>query len=158
MKRLAFSLLLLVPAALAAQREKFALDEVEIIEQKWPGIPRTQTGIRTRVLSPGLGNTPNPGDEVAVLYKGTLLDGTPFDESKDPQNPFRFRVSRREVIAGWDEILQLMRPGERRLAIIPAELAYGSRGRPPGIPRNAPLVFEIRLLSVRPPVLPDAVK
>lgn len=155
MRNLALLLLFLAPLALCAQREKFTLDQLEYIEQKWPSVARTQTGIRTQILSPGLGNTPKPGDEVAVLYKGTLLDGTLFDENKDAANPFKFRISRGEVINGWNEILQLMRPGERRLAIIPAELAYGSRGRPPNIPRNAPLVFEIHLLSAKPFVLPE---
>jgi len=158
MKRLAILLLLLAPAVLHAQREKFTIDELEHIEQKWPAATRTQSGIRTQVLSPGLGNTPGPGDEVSVLYKGTLFDGALFDETKDAQAPFKFRINRHEVIAGWDEILQLMRPGERRLAIIPAELAYGSRGRPPNIPRNAPLIFEIQLLSIKPLVLPAAPK
>jgi FKBP-type peptidyl-prolyl cis-trans isomerase len=149
-KHITLLLIALLPLALHAQREKFTMDELEYIEQKWTAVTRTQTGIRTQMLSPGLGGTPKPNDEVAVLYKGALLDGTLFDQAQDPKAPFKFRIGRKEVIPGWDEVLQHMRPGERRLANIPAELAYGFRGRPPGIPRNAPLVFEIHLLSIQP--------
>jgi FKBP-type peptidyl-prolyl cis-trans isomerase len=51
------------------------------------------------------------------------------------------------VIEGWEQVLQLMRKGEKRLVIIPPEMGYGTRGQPPKIGRNATLVFEIELLS-----------
>ena len=140
----------LLPLALQGQREKFTLDEIEIIEKKWPDVTRTKSGLRTQLLSPGLGGTPKSGDEVSVIYRGTLFDGTVFDQSKDANTPFTFRLDRQQVIPGWDEGLKLMRVGERRLFIVPAELAYGSRGRPPSILSSAPLVFEVKLLSIKP--------
>jgi FKBP-type peptidyl-prolyl cis-trans isomerase len=57
-------------------------------------------------------------------------------------------VGRGLVIEGWDEVLQLMKPGEKRLVIIPSELAYGTRGRIPGIPRDTTLTFDLELISV----------
>ena len=62
----------------------------------------------------------------------------------------RLAQRRGEVIEGWDQILQLMKAGEKRLVIIPPEMAYGTRGRPPDIPRSATLVFEIELLEIKP--------
>lgn len=82
-----------------------------------------------------------------MLYVGKLLDGTVFDQATEPDKPFTFRVRREMVIEGWEQVLQLMKRGERRLAIIPPEMAYGTRGQPPRIGRNATLVFEIELLS-----------
>ena len=88
-------------------------------------------------------------EKVAVLYILRLLDGTLIDKGEDRQNPFTFRIRRDEVIEAWDQVLQLMKVGERRLVIVPSELAYGTRGQPPKIPRNATLIFEIDLLEIR---------
>jgi FKBP-type peptidyl-prolyl cis-trans isomerase len=141
--------LLAAPLALHAQREKLPPEDLAIVEQTWPEAKRTSTGLRTLVLKPGEGPLVQRGDQVEVLYKGQLLDGKVFDQSQDPSKPFTFRVGRGYVIEGWEQGLQLMRPGEKRLLIIPFELGYGTRGDPPKIPRRATLVFEIELLSVK---------
>lgn len=133
--------------ALRAQREKLPPADLEFVEKTWPEAKKTMTGIRYLVLRPGEGATPKPGDKVNVLYVGKLLNGTVFDQATEADKPFTFRVRRDMVIEGWDQILQEMRRGEKRLAIIPPELAYGTRGQPPKIGRNQTLIFEIELLS-----------
>jgi FKBP-type peptidyl-prolyl cis-trans isomerase len=143
-----FAVLALLAAPVArAQREKLPPADLEIVEKTWPAAKKTQTGIRYVVLTAGSGETPKPGDKVNVLYEGRLLDGKVFDAAKDPAQPFTFRVRRDMVIEGWDQILQLMRKGDKWLVIIPPELAYGTRGQPPKIGRSATLVFEMELLS-----------
>jgi FKBP-type peptidyl-prolyl cis-trans isomerase len=147
----ASALLLLALSALLpvarAQREKLPPDDLEYVEKTWPDAKKTSTGIRYIIEQPGTGETPKPGDKVNVVYVGKLLNGTVFDEAKDPAQPFTFRIRRDMVIEGWDQILQLMKKGEKRLVIIPPELAYGTRGQPPKIGRNQTLIFEIELLS-----------
>src|SRR5688572_1981339 len=134
-------------SALHAQREKLPPDDLEYVEKTWPGAKKTMTGIRYVIMKEGEGDTPKPGDKVNVLYTGRLLDGKVFDQATDPAQPFTFRVRREAVIEGWDQVLQLMKRGEKRLVIIPPELAYGTRGQPPKIGRNQTLVFEMELLS-----------
>jgi FKBP-type peptidyl-prolyl cis-trans isomerase len=136
-----------VASALHAQREKLPPDDLEYVEKTWPDAKKTMTGIRYIIQKEGEGDTPKPGDKVNVLYTGRLLDGKVFDQALDPKQPFTFRVRRDAVIEGWDQILQLMKRGEKRLVIIPPELAYGTRGQPPKIGRNQTLVFEMELLS-----------
>jgi len=143
---LSFAVALAAPA-LHAQREKLPPDDLEFVEKTWPEAKKTVTGIRYIVLSEGRGDSPKPGDKVNVLYVGRLLNGNVFDQATEPDKPFTFRVRRDMVIEGWDQILQLMKLGEKRLVIIPPELAYGTRGQPPKIGRNATLVFEMELLS-----------
>ena len=133
--------------ALHAQREKLPPDDLEYVEKTWPGAKKTTTGIRYVITQEGQGETPKPGDKVNVLYVGRLLNGKVFDQAMDPAQPFTFRVRREAVIEGWDQILQLMKKGEKRLVIIPPELAYGTRGQPPKIGRNQTLVFEMELIS-----------
>ena len=135
--------------ALRAQREKLPPEDLEFVEKTWPEAKKTSTGIRYIVLQQGRDNMPKPGDKVGVLYVGRLLNGTVFDQAVDHEHPFTFRVNRQAVIDGWDQVLQLMKLGEKRLVIIPPELAYGTRGQPPKIPRNATLVFEIELIEIK---------
>jgi large subunit ribosomal protein L25 len=92
----------------------------------------------------------NERDFRKSLYTGKLLSGVTFDENLDKSKPFVFRVGRDQVIQGWDQILQLMRVGEKRIVIIPPELAYGTRGQQPKIGRNATLVFVVELLEIKP--------
>ncbi|MDR2675514.1 MAG: FKBP-type peptidyl-prolyl cis-trans isomerase [Opitutaceae bacterium] len=147
--RLTFLLAAFVlPHALQAQREKLSPEDLEYVEKTWPNAKATGTSLRTEVLAEGSGDAPRPGDRVSVLYKGMLLDGTVFDQAADPARPFAFRLGRGNVIEGWEEGLQLMKPGEKRRFIIPFELAYGTRGDPPKIPRRATLVFEVELLKI----------
>lgn len=133
--------------ALHAQREKLPPEDLEFVEKTWPEAKKTNTGIRYIILREGEGATPKPGDKVSVLYVGRLLDGKIFDQAQEKDNAFTFRVRREQVIEGWEQTLQLMKKGEKRLVIIPPELAYGTRGQPPKIPRRATLVFEIELLE-----------
>lgn len=149
-----FAVLLAAGAALPAhaQRERLPPEDLEIVEQRWPNAEKTSTGLRYVVLREGdkSAGTPQPGQRVSVLYKGMLLDGTVFDQASDPENSFRPRVARGELIAGWDQALVRMTKGAKWLLIVPFELGYGSRGNPPKIPRRATLVFEMELLDFGP--------
>jgi len=150
--RLALLAFLVVTAPLLhAQRERLSPDEIDYVNKTWPGTKKTGTGIRYLIQKEGDGESPKAGDEVGVCYVGTLLHGKKFDERLDPASPLTFRVDRSEVIPGWDQVLPTMKLHEKRLVIIPSELAYGSRGRAPEIPRDATLVFEMELVSIKHP-------
>lgn len=140
---------LFLSAPLLAQREKLPPEDLAFVEKNWPEAKKTTTGLRYIVLREGQGEMPKPGSKVAVVYVGRLLNGKVFNQLDDREKPFVFRVRRGEVIEGWEQILQLMKVGEKRMVVVPAELAYGTRGRPPDIPRNATLVFDIELLEIK---------
>jgi FKBP-type peptidyl-prolyl cis-trans isomerase len=144
-----FALTALAAAPVQAQREKLPIEDLEVVEKKWPDTKRTSTGLRYIVLKEGDKNSgsPVPGMMVATLYKGMLLDGTVFDEKLDPKDPLNIRLGRGNLIEGWEEALQKLHKGEKWLLIVPYELGYGTRGRPPSIPRRATLIFEIELLD-----------
>lgn len=137
------------PIAVFAQREKLPPEDLAFVEKNWPEAKKTNTGIRYIILQEGSGELAKAGDKVAVLYVGRLLNGTVFDQATEKEKAFIFRVAREQVIQGWDQILPLMKVGEKRLVVIPAELAYGTRGQPPKIGRNATLVFEIELIEIK---------
>jgi len=128
----------------AAEGEKFLTEN-----KKKEGVKTTASGLQYKVLKEGSGPSPKETDTVVVQYKGTLLDGTEFDSSYKRNEPASFQVNR--VVKGWIEALQLMKPGAKYQLFIPAALAYGERGAGQLIGPNATLIFEVELLSIKPP-------
>ena len=108
---------------------------------------RTASGLGIQTLVEGKGAPPRLGENVVVHYAGWLRNGTPFDASYGRGFPATFRLG--EVIPGWNEGLQSMKPGGVALLVIPPELGYGARGAPPKIPGGATLVFRVELLEVK---------
>ena len=134
---------------LHAQRERLPPDDLEIVEKRWPKAKRTFTSLRYIILKEGdtKGGCPEPGMIVKALYKGSLLNGKVFDENQDRTKPLTVRLGRGNLIEGWEQAMERMHRGEKWLLIVPSELAYGVLGRPPEIPHNATLVFELELLD-----------
>jgi peptidylprolyl isomerase len=131
----------------AAAEVRKGADEAAILV-KWPDAVKDENGIFQRVIRKGFGDVPAKGDTVSVIYKGMLLDGTVFDQSALAGGPFKFRVGTGEIIEGWDKVVATMRKGEKRLVVIPPELAYGSSGISGVIPAEAYLVFEMELTAI----------
>lgn len=99
-------------------------------------------------LKEGTGKEAASGDEVTVNYLGVTWDGgTEFDASFG-KDPFKFALGEGAVIKGWDEGVEGMKVGGRRLLIIPPDLAYGEAGQGASIPPNATLVFVVDLVKV----------
>jgi FKBP-type peptidyl-prolyl cis-trans isomerase FkpA len=105
----------------------------------------------------GSGATAESGKYAVVHYTGWLYDpaakdmkGKKFDSSRDRNEPFSFALGQGQVIKGWDQGVAGMKVGGKRTLIIPAELAYGTRGAGNGlIPANAVLVFDVELVGVK---------
>lgn len=109
------------------------------------GALRTGSGLVFRQLKTGTGPKPKPNHRVTVLYEGRLPDGTMFDASK-PGRPAEFKLS--GVIPGWVEGLQMLNGGGKAKLTVPADLAYGHKGRVGKIPPCSVLIFEVELLGI----------
>lgn len=100
-----------------------------------------QDGLIKKDAVVGKGRPAQAGDLIVVDYKGTLADGTTFDQSYG-KPPFSFNLRKGQVIKGWDVGMSGMRVGGRRILTIPPELGYGDREMGP-IPPNSTLKFEV---------------
>lgn len=89
------------------------------------------------------------GSMVSVHYTGMLEDGTVFDSSIPRGEPITFQLGAGMVIQGWEQGILGMKVGGKRHLVIPADLAYGEAGRPPVIPANATLIFDVELVGVQ---------
>ncbi|SET30215.1 FKBP-type peptidyl-prolyl cis-trans isomerase [Thorsellia anophelis] len=110
-------------------------------------VVKSDTGLLYLIESEGEGTAPTATDTVSVHYRGMLIDGTEFDSSYSRNEPATFRLD--QVIPGWTEGLQKIKPGGKIKLVIPPELGYGDQGMAT-IPANSTLVFEVELLSVNP--------
>jgi FKBP-type peptidyl-prolyl cis-trans isomerase FkpA len=114
------------------------------------GVQVTPSGLQYMVLRQGAGPRPTPTDRVRVNYRGTLLDGTEFDNSYARGEAAEFGLD--GVIRGWTEGVGLMPVGSKYRFWIPASLGYGAQGTPGGpIPPNATLAFDVELMAILPP-------
>ncbi|MFZ0286221.1 MAG: FKBP-type peptidyl-prolyl cis-trans isomerase [Terriglobales bacterium] len=113
------------------------------------GVVTLPSGLQYKVIQPGTGPKPAATDTVTVNYRGTLIDGKEFDSSYKRGQPATFTVN--GVIKGWVEALQLMPVGSKWQLFIPSDLAYGERGAGQEIGPNSTLIFEVELLSIKPP-------
>lgn len=113
--------------------------------------PKYKTLVKTDVEE-GKGKPIDEGDVVMVQYKGTLTNGTVFDQNMDESKPpFVFAVGAGSVIKGWDEGVIGMKPGGVRELKIPSDLAYGPKGNGETIPPNSDLDFTVKLLGAFSP-------
>lgn len=138
--------------AIKEEKDKVLQEQQEkttkILKEKYPEAVRTKSGLRYIIKKEGEGEPPAAGATVIAHYTGTLLEnGWKFDSSRDRGEPISFQVGIGRVIPGWDEALLTMKKGEKRILIIPPELAYGSRGAGGVIPPNAWLVFDVELIN-----------
>lgn len=135
-----------------AKSEKQMGTDVEVIDQYLEdnniSAQSTDSGLRYVIEVEGTGNYPQPGDNVTVNYRGSLLDGTQFDSSFDRNEPFTFTIGQRQVIMGWDEGIALMKAGGKGTLYIPSPMAYGERGAGGVIPPNSVLKFDVELIKI----------
>jgi FKBP-type peptidyl-prolyl cis-trans isomerase len=111
-------------------------------------------GLEIIDLVEGEGAEAAAGDLVTAHYVGVLHDdGTEFDSSWDRGQPFEFQLGGGQVIVGWDEGIEGMKVGGRRMLVIPSDLAYGEAGSGGTIGPDAALVFVVDLVDLL--VLPD---
>lgn len=113
---------------------------------------KTESGILYKVIQSSDQSKPHLGEQVTVHYSGWLLEkpntvGQKFDSSRDRDQHFSFNLGYGMVIAGWEQTVADMHVGERRIIVLPPELAYGARGAGGAIPPHATLIFDVELFK-----------
>ena len=110
------------------------------------GVTKLPDGLMYRVIKAGDGpKAQKDNDVVTVYYKGSLINGKVFDQTKEGE-PAQFPVG--GVIPGWIEALKLMKTGDTWELAIPSDLGYGADGAGDAIPPNQTLIFTVTLAKV----------
>jgi FKBP-type peptidyl-prolyl cis-trans isomerase len=132
--------------AKAAEDNKKAGEAFLAENKKKEGVVTLPSGLQYMILKTGDGKKPADADTVECHYRGTLIDGTEFDNTVRTGKPATVKVT--AVIPGWREALKLMPTGSKWQLFIPSQLAYGERGSG-RIGPNATLIFEVELLAIK---------
>jgi FKBP-type peptidyl-prolyl cis-trans isomerase len=112
------------------------------------GVVALPTGLQYKILEQGAGATPKTHQHILCNYRGTLIDGTEFDNSNRHNGPSVFPM--KGVLEGWREALLMMRVGSKWQLFIPPDLAYGKGGAPAmKVPPGATLIYELELVSIK---------
>ena len=133
---------------MAKAGEKAAAAGVAFLDtkSKEAGFTKTASGMLIKHTKEGTGASPAATDQVKVHYEGRLIDGKVFDSSIARGEPATFPLN--GVIGCWTEGVQTLKVGGKATLVCPAGLAYGESGRPPTIPPQATLVFDVELLEI----------
>jgi cyclophilin family peptidyl-prolyl cis-trans isomerase len=107
--------------------------EEKFIADNYPGLLASSDGLKYKVLVQGRGNKPSDGSFLRVKYSGKLITGLSFVSSAEYGKPipgtkpvdFSHTMGKNELIKGLNEALQDMKAGEKRLLVVPPDLAYG---------------------------------
>src|SRR5262245_38144149 len=116
------------------------------------GVIALPSGLQYKILAEGSGDSPKSNDVVTANYRGTLIDGTEFDSSAKNGQPLVRPANM--LIKGWTEALQLMKPGAKSELYITPDLAYGEGVASTQSGPNGSLIFEMELVSFKPPAPP----
>jgi FKBP-type peptidyl-prolyl cis-trans isomerase len=133
-----------------AKREEQARKQADQeMEEIAAGFDKTESGLKYKIINKGAGTKAEKGKTVSVHYKGMLPNGKVFDSSYERKNPIDFKLGEGQVIAGWDEGIQMLQVGDKARFVIPSHIAYGSAGAGGVIPPDATLVFDVELMAVK---------
>lgn len=101
---------------------------------------KTESGLYYIIDVPGSSEHPMTTDSVVITYTGSLLNGDVFDSSLSAT----FLLD--DLIQGLIEGIPLLGKGGEGRFFIPSGLGYGGFSQP-GIPANAILIFEVKLID-----------
>jgi len=131
-----------------AEKNKKEMETFLAENKKKEGVVTLPSGLQYKVLKEGTGKTPTDTNWVRVNFRGTLIDGTVFEDThKNFGQPVAFAV--KGMFPGWAEALKLMKEGAKWQLFIPPDLAFGERGSGTLIGPNASLIIEVELISVQ---------
>lgn len=117
-----------------------------------PGLGIFPNGVHYFILRSGQGARPMAADSVVVNLKGSLADGTVFEDTYNNKIPQSVLLS--QLIPGLSEAIQQMAVGAKWQLYIPSVLAHGEKGVQGNngtyvIPPGSALTYEVELIEIR---------
>ena len=122
-------LLMKLSAYLSTDTSRAAREQNAIVDyaiENLLNVEATNSGLFYQILREGDGEAIAWGDFLSAHYKGYLLDGSVFADSREQNRPLEFYVG--NMIDAWNEGLQLIKVGGRIQLLVPSRLGYWEEG------------------------------
>ena len=132
---------------IAAENRKKGEEFIKKTMEANKNLKKSASGLVYEITKAGSAVKANEEDSIEIHYKGSLIDGKVFDESKEKTVTFPLNG----VIPGIKEGLQLLGEGGKAMLYIPDSIGYGEYDIP-GIPAGSTLVFEVEVVKVVKPM------
>ena len=134
-------------ATVQKQRSKGLEEQLFAALKDKPGIGKLPSGVQYSSIKPGKGPRPIETDSIIINYKGTLADGTVFENTYLKNAPIATTPG--TLIPGLNEVVQLMQPGATWQVFIPSAQAYADKGNGGLIPPNSALLITVELVEIK---------
>lgn len=110
-------------------------------------------GLRFKDMTPGQGQAASPGQVATIHVVGWYdrqgVKGKELINSRRQRGePVSFVIGTDGVMPAWNEGVKGMKPGGKRILMVPPGMAYGARGVDGEISPNASFIFQIELVGL----------
>jgi cyclophilin family peptidyl-prolyl cis-trans isomerase len=118
-----------------ADQEKKTKEEIDWIRKNYTGLKKTENGVHYKIINQGKGEKVESGNKIKIKYSGkVLIDKLSFVSTVDNGKPnfgempqeFLYTVGTTKINPALDQVISEMKLGEKRIAIVPYNLGYGS--------------------------------
>ena len=142
-----YSIISKYQANIQKQRGKAQEDKLFAALKDKPGIGKLPSGVQYSIVKSGKGPRPLETDSVMINLKGSLTDGTIFEDTYAKK--INITTTPSLLIPGLSEAIQLMPTGSSWEIYIPAAMAYGDKGNATIIPPHSALIITLELLEIK---------
>ncbi len=130
------------PIAVAPASEVLAVEQY-LATAGITGAIKHPSGLYYKITAAGTGNAPAQCNQIGIMYKGMLTNGTVFDQTTGQMAVFTLG----QLIEGWKIGIPLIKTSGKITLYIPPSLGYGPTGNS-SIPGNSILIFDVELLAI----------
>lgn len=111
------------------------------------GLQKTTSGLLCRLILPGAGPRPRPGDTIVANLNVNLPDGRTPVAALSGQDA---QIQVGDLPSGLNEAFQMLALGGRGVFVLPPHLTFGTGPWPEGVPPGTPLLVQIELKDILP--------
>ncbi len=114
-----------------------------------PGAVTLPSGVVYRELAAGTGSPVSDSSRVKVHLRGTLVDGTPIEDSYALGKPVVLAMGH-QIVPCWTDAIMRLKVGGKAHVVCPPAAAFGDFGRPPIVAPGTTVAYDIELVDVSP--------